>query len=199
MRKESSVALIVPSVFISRGLESVLEDSGDFRVCVRLPELGEAGRLELADSDPDVIILDPSVFEVSARKNACAKIHELTSAPVFALANGISIYEAEKMFDGFFSLMDSPDSLISGLHKVLDHSRDAASNSARELSAREKEVLVCIAQGMLSKEIADKFSISINTVNTHRKNISAKTGVKSVAGLTVYAILNNLIDANSVQ
>ena len=68
-----------------------------------------------------------------------------------------------------------------------------------DLSAREKEILVSVAQGLLNKEIADKHHISINTVITHRKNITRKTGIKTVAGLTAYAILNNLIDINSIE
>ena len=68
-----------------------------------------------------------------------------------------------------------------------------------ELSAREKEILVSVAQGLLNKEIADRHNISINTVITHRKNITRKIGIKTVAGLTAYAILNNLIDINSIE
>ena len=68
-----------------------------------------------------------------------------------------------------------------------------------ELSEREIEILVSVAQGLLNKEIADKHNISINTVITHRKNITRKTGIKSVAGLTVYAILNGYVDINSVK
>jgi len=67
------------------------------------------------------------------------------------------------------------------------------------LSPREKEILVCVAKGMLNKEIADANNISIHTVITHRKNITRKTGIKTVAGLTVYALLNNLIEINSVE
>ena len=68
-----------------------------------------------------------------------------------------------------------------------------------ELSEREKEILVSVASGLINKEIADRHNISINTVITHRKNITRKTGIKTVAGLTVYAILNGLIDINSVE
>ena len=68
-----------------------------------------------------------------------------------------------------------------------------------ELTIREKEILVSVAQGLLNKEIADKHNISINTVITHRKNITRKTGIKTVAGLTAYAILNDLIDINSIE
>ena len=63
-----------------------------------------------------------------------------------------------------------------------------------ELSDRESEVLLLVAQGCSSKEIADQLHISIHTVNTHRKNITHKTGIKSVAGLAVYAMLHNLIN-----
>ena len=68
-----------------------------------------------------------------------------------------------------------------------------------DLSAREKEILVSVAKGLLNKEIADKHHISINTVITHRKNITHKTGIKTVPGLTAYAILNNLIDINEIE
>ena len=76
---------------------------------------------------------------------------------------------------------------------------DPEADGRRELSDREKEILVSVAQGLLNKEIADKHHISINTVITHRKNITRKTGIKTVPGLTVYAILNNLIDINSIE
>ena len=63
-----------------------------------------------------------------------------------------------------------------------------------DLSDREKEILISIAKGMQNKEIADQHNISIHTVISHRKNISKKTGIKSVSGLTIYALLNNLIN-----
>ncbi len=75
----------------------------------------------------------------------------------------------------------------------------AARPEGEELSTREKEILVSVARGMLNKEIADQYNISIYTVITHRKNITRKTGIKTVAGLTVYALLNNLIDINTVE
>ena len=71
--------------------------------------------------------------------------------------------------------------------------------SREELSEREKEILVSVAQGLLNKEIADRHNISINTVITHRKNITRKIGIRTVAGLTAYAILNNLIDINTIE
>ena len=62
------------------------------------------------------------------------------------------------------------------------------------LSQREKEILAAVAHGKTNKEIADDLFISINTVVTHRKNIARKTGINSIAGLTVYAILNHIVE-----
>jgi regulator of cell morphogenesis and NO signaling len=85
------------------------------------------------------------------------------------------------------------------MHTALESRFDTPGDKAEELSAREKEILVCVAKGMLNKEIADAENISIHTVITHRKNITRKTGIKTVAGLTVYALLNNLIDINTIE
>ena len=61
------------------------------------------------------------------------------------------------------------------------------------LSEREIEVLKAVALGHSNKEISSELSISTHTVITHRKNITSKLGIKSIAGLTVYAVLNNII------
>ena len=89
------------------------------------------------------------------------------------------------------------ESVASGI--VMVDSPDIPSSDGEELSSREKEILVCVAKGMLNKEIADKLCLSIYTVITHRKNITRKLGIKTVAGLTLYALLNGLIDSSSVQ
>ena len=67
------------------------------------------------------------------------------------------------------------------------------------LSDREIEVLKAVALGFSNKEIADQLCISINTVITHRKNITSKLGIKTISGLTVYALLNHLIHAEEVM
>ena len=67
------------------------------------------------------------------------------------------------------------------------------------LSKREKDVIVCVVQGMTNKEIADVLYISTNTVITHRRNIAKKLQIHSPAGLTIYAIVNNLVDISSVR
>ena len=67
------------------------------------------------------------------------------------------------------------------------------------LSEREKDVIVSLVQGMTNKEIADHLFISINTVITHRRNIARKLQIHSPAGLTIYAIVNNLVDITAVK
>lgn len=65
-----------------------------------------------------------------------------------------------------------------------------------QISEREKEIIVCLVQGMSNKEVAAKLFISVNTVITHRRNIARKLQIHSLAGLTIYAIANNLIEKN---
>lgn len=71
--------------------------------------------------------------------------------------------------------------------------------SQENLSGREKDVIIALVQGMTNKEIADHLCISINTVITHRRNIARKLQIHSPAGLTIYAIVNNLVDISSVK
>lgn len=67
------------------------------------------------------------------------------------------------------------------------------------LSEREKEVIVCVVRGLSNKEIAEYLFISVNTVMTHRRNISRKLQIHSPAGLTIYAIVNGLINLEDVK
>lgn len=67
------------------------------------------------------------------------------------------------------------------------------------MTEREKEIICCVAKGMANKEIAEALCLSIHTVTTYRRNISAKLQIHSTAGLTIFAILHNLIDINEVN
>ena len=78
-------------------------------------------------------------------------------------------------------------------------SKAGVGESQELLSDREKDVIVALVQGMQNKEIADHLCISVNTVITHRRNIARKLQIHSAAGLTIYAIVNNLIDISSVK
>lgn len=71
--------------------------------------------------------------------------------------------------------------------------------SDQQLSERENEILRLVALGLTNNEIGEKLFISVHTVMTHRKNITRKLGIKTVSGLTVYAILNKLIMAEELK
>ncbi len=77
--------------------------------------------------------------------------------------------------------------------------RKQKTQQQEELSEREKDVLIEVVKGLSNKEIADALYISIHTVISHRKNISRKLNIHSTAGLTIYAIVNNLVDINNLQ
>ena len=72
-------------------------------------------------------------------------------------------------------------------------------NNDEQLSDREKDVIIALVQGMSNKEIADHLFISVNTVITHRRNIARKLQIHSPAGLTIYAIVNDLVDISTVK
>ena len=85
--------------------------------------------------------------------------------------------------------------LTDALERLMQAGRRVTHEKRNELSLREIDVLRLVAQGHTNKEIADALSISVNTVLTHRKNISGKLGIKSVSGLGFYALMNGIVTA----
>lgn len=83
----------------------------------------------------------------------------------------------------------------SKISRMISQSPD----NSETLSDREKDVIVSVVQGMINKEIAEHLHISVNTVITHRRNIARKLKIHSPAGLTIYAIVNNLVDISAVK
>jgi regulator of cell morphogenesis and NO signaling len=67
------------------------------------------------------------------------------------------------------------------------------------LSAREREIIVCVVKGLTNKETADMLCLSVHTVITHRRNIARKLQIHSPAGLTIYAIVNKLVDMSEIK
>ena len=92
------------------------------------------------------------------------------------------------------------DILRPALTKIQPHShRRHLQPETEELSDREKDVLIQVVHGLSNKEIADMLCISMHTVVSHRKHITAKLNIHSTAGLTVYAIVNKLVDINNLE
>ena len=87
----------------------------------------------------------------------------------------------------------------SGVSRNITDMVSVSGQPSEILSDREKDVIISLVQGMSNKEIADHLCISINTVITHRRNIAKKLQIHSPAGLTIYAIVNGLVDISSVK
>jgi DNA-binding NarL/FixJ family response regulator len=199
MENKKSIALIGPSPLVAKGIESILSEMGEFRVEFVLADLSPSIEARIKNTPADIIIVDPMLFGIEERGNARNRFSALSGAPCLALQTSLVDEESLKQYDGVISIYDSPVSIIKKLRKASESDQDLSHSDTEGLSSREKEILVCVAKGMLNKEIADYYNISIYTVITHRKNITRKTGIKTVAGLTVYALLNNLIDINSIE
>ena len=193
------ILLIVPSAIIAKGLEGVFNDLGEFEVAGVMTGLSKAEETRLRNMDVDVVIVDPVIFEYNARTDRRNYLSGFTQAAVVAFQSSVCDEESLRQYDGVIGLYDEPTGVIRKVRTALENRTEAAPEEKEELSAREKEILICVAKGMLNKEIADLYNLSIYTVITHRKNITRKTGIKTVAGLTVYALLNNLIDIGSVE
>lgn len=95
-------------------------------------------------------------------------------------------------------LYNSPDEIYEQVKHVFKQ-QVVVEEEAEGLSNREIDVLKLVAQGYANKEIADKLHISTHTVMSHRKNMTEKLGIKSISGLTVYAIINNYIDTTNLD
>ncbi len=199
MSNNKKVLMIIPSTVVARGLESVFADLGEFEVEGILSDVSRSSEARLRNVDADVVLVDPTVFDYASRGSGRNYLSEFTDAAVVAFETMPCSEEVRKQYDEVISLYDEPVTVIRKMRSALKTRQEAPKSEGEELSAREKEILVCVAKGMLNKEIADCFNISIYTVITHRKNISRKTGIKTVAGLTVYALLNNLIDISAVE
>lgn len=91
------------------------------------------------------------------------------------------------------------ESLLESIGRVLTPmAANAEGVTSDELSAREVQVLQLVVSGAINKEIADRLNISLNTVLTHRKNITAKLGIKTISGLTLYALMHGYISTEDI-
>lgn len=102
-------------------------------------------------------------------------------------------------FDDFISIMATKNELIEKLQAFFGTLNIETADNNSLLSTRETDILKEVAMGYSNKEIAERLYISINTVITHRKNITEKLGIKSISGLTVYALMNQLISPEDVN
>lgn len=183
------LVIVEPSAVITEGLKSILADSSAFGIVECTSDLSFCIE-RLPSTTPNAILIDPTELPVQHLRNL---VSDRTIA-LIAVIHTLHDEEQLAQFDAVISIYDSPQLILRKLHGAVEQCHDeSSSESGCDLSEREREILVAVAHGLTNKEIADLRNISIHTVISHRKNISRKTGIKSIAGLTVYAIMNNLI------
>ncbi len=195
--RRCKVAIVEESAVIAEGLRTLLAAEGEFETVYVAEDLRTLTE-RFALVAPDVVIVSTSL-SYGLPRNVRAAYPDLRNTAVVALSVAVRDDEILRRFDGVLNIYDKPSSMVKKLRAAVEQSEANPYDESHDLSERERDVLVRVAKGLSNKEIADDLNISIHTVMSHRKNIVHKTGIKSVAGLTVYALLNNLLDRNDVE
>ena len=150
--------------------------------------------------NPDVLIINPMMLGYMVN----AFVKQMTqNYPNINRVALVTYYVDKNILKNFKEVIELNDNKQKVVNKILNlqnnNEETSVQNESVDLSNREVDVLVCVAKGMTNKDISDMLNISIHTVITHRKNIVKKTGIKSVSGLTVYALLNNLVEESEIN
>ena len=126
---------------------------------------------------------------------------KLPDAGILAFNAGILDSSAKLYIHQFIEADDNESVIVDKFQEFLSPNtvRNNLPGTDNTLSEREKEVVKFVALGKTNKEISDELHISPHTVITHRKNITSKLGIKTIAGLAVYAVLNGLINPEEVN
>ena len=187
-----------PSPIISEGLLSILSKSTQNFHLVQATTFEEA-ELVLLKTKAELLIINPTMVQNNPRSfNAIKSQYK----QVKWVGLQYCYYDPKSLaiFDAMVTISDSPDTIVATLHKITAEEYIQEQSSSQDiLSERETDVLKLLAKGLTNKEIADKLNISTNTVITHRKNISQKTGIKSVSGLTIFAVVQQIVSIDDFK
>ena len=191
------IAVAENSVIIRSGLTLALKRLPNLKV--QPVELLSVEALHdcLRTQYPDILVVNPTFGDyfdvVRFREETTGKgIRVVALVSSFIDANLLSKY------DDSISIFDDLETLSNKITR-LNIEPDTEEDGQETLSQREKEIVVCVVKGMTNKEIAEKLFLSIHTVITHRRNISKKLQIHSAAGLTIYAIVNKLVELSDVK
>lgn len=187
------------SVIIRSGLSSVLRRLHELNI--QPVEISSSEMLEhyVTLHTPDIIMIDPTFggwFDLAEFKEAYNK---LTGVKFVAVIASVIDSMQLKDYNERIALYDSVEVIaekLNGLMKTEDEMQDS---DAEPLSQREKEIITYVVKGLTNKEIADNLCLSVHTVITHRRNIARKLQIHSPAGLTIYAIVNKLVELKDIE
>lgn len=190
------IAIILSDTLQSMGLQHILADYFPPVTIAHFPtfESFAAANNEMYDyyfTSADNFVLHAEYF--LPRRNKTMIITNSEVGTISSLGNGGGGYH---LFIG-----SSSEAILEQLQCFFttETTNSSGGEASKDLSAREIDVLQLIVKGITNKEIADKLNISLNTVLTHRKNITSKLGIKTVSGLTFYAIMNGLISGDEIE
>lgn len=185
------VAIVTPSAIIGEGLATILQRGGEADVVIVCRTIEEVVPRQRS-TDIDVVVIDAALL----RSNDT--IEQFADVVIVGLQ--CSLYDGDIMrrLPHGISLYATEEDIVRTVGEAIDAPSHVSPQESHELSDRERDVLILVARGFTNKEIASELNISPHTVISHRKNIVHKTGIRSVAGLTVYAVLNKLIDSEQL-
>lgn len=198
MSKTKKVIVVSNAFLLSVGIENlVLELSG---MLVDHVYNGSEKNLseKITSKKPEFVIIDPeAVIDI-----IIPLTRELGNESQIKTIGLITTETNQNIISKFKYTLDTKNNkfqLIESLKKIIGKEESNSNQNEQLLSKRETEILRNLAVGHTNQEIADKFFLSIHTVMTHRKKITRKLGIKTVSGLTVYALMNKLVDIREVE
>ena len=198
MKSDKKIIIVEPSPIVSAGLASYFDDMKQVSI---VSQLDRIDRMEekLAAYNPDILIINPLLIAYDTNEHFLKICRDFSNVIPVALVTSYVDASILKQFKDVIEINDSKQKVVTKIFNLLsDNKLTQDKPESVELSNRETDVLVALVKGLTNKEISDKLYISVHTVITHRKNIVRKTGIKSVSGLTVYALLNNLVDESEI-
>ena len=196
--KVIKIIIAESSPIISSGLSSFFNDMNQIAVASIVDNIDDLQDKIIMHS-PDVLIINPMMLGCMLNTFVKQMTQNHPNINRVALVTSYVDKNILKNFKEVIELNDNKQKVINKILNLQNNNEEtSAQNESVDLSNREVDVLVCVAKGMTNKDISDMLNISVHTVITHRKNIVKKTGIKSVSGLTVYALLNNLVEESEI-
>ena len=192
MSKEGKyrIVLIEPSEIVAAGIAAIIGRNPEFTLVKTLSNIAYFNN---AGTDADIIIVNPAVIDYNDRLDIRSCLGA-GNAAIVALTHSSYEESVLRQYDECIGIYDNNARITQKLKNALEENAQAPKSDINELSGRERDILAAVAKGLTNKEIADEFNISVYTVISHRRNISQKLGINSIPGLTVYAIMNKLVD-----
>lgn len=190
-----NVLIIDPSYIVASGLASLLNQLKEVHQ-VKITDNGIDCLHFIKQLETDIIFINTAVL-TSEQYNEFKQLINKDILVSYLLYSALP----DDVLGNQFSIVQSKASMVDKLQEmVLEVTKNKSEeDQTEELSPREKSILKCVALGLTNKEIGEREYISTHTVISHRKNITRKLGIKTVSGLTVYAIINNIIQMNDIK